>query len=87
MLDECVKIREGLREVKRQFQFEQAEPNFFRGGHATRFQLEVEIVKEYGRLAREHLQNRAMVTCRAYRKLEHVPVGGAVSCQDNLKGA
>src|SRR2546429_7791157 len=38
-------------------------------------------------LARKHLQNRAIAPRRAYGKPEHVPVGGAVSCQDDLKGA
>src|SRR2546429_7038527 len=32
-------------------------------------------------LARKHLQNRAIVPRRAYGKPEHVPVGGAVSCE------
>ena len=78
MLDECVEIGEGLPEVKRQFQLEQPEPNLFGGRHVTRFHFEVEIVKEYGRLGRKHLQNRAIVPRRAYRKPEHVAVRGAV---------
>src|SRR2546429_4741194 len=35
---------------------------------------------------RKHCQNRAIVPRRAYRKAKDVPLGRAVSCEDNLKG-
>jgi hypothetical protein len=83
VLDERIEIGEGLAEVKRQFQLEQAEPNLFGGRHVARFHFEVEIVKEYGRLGRKHLQNRTIVPRRAHGKPEHVPVRRDVSYEYN----